>query len=72
MTIIKAWVQNISKNQAINKQSEEENSIVLIFQQLMLLSFMVGSRWSSLRGLPFSVTYFLPCGNKRKKKEKIW
>jgi hypothetical protein len=43
MTIIEAWVQNIAKNQAINKQNKEENSIVLIFQQLMLLSFMVGS-----------------------------
>jgi hypothetical protein len=43
MTIIKAWVQNIAKSQAINKQNKEENSIILIFQQLMLLSFMVGS-----------------------------
>jgi hypothetical protein len=43
MTIIEAWVQNIAKNQAINKQNKEENSIVLIFQQLMLLSFMFGS-----------------------------
>jgi hypothetical protein len=43
MTIIKAWVQNIAKNEAINKQSKEKNSNVLIFQQVMLLSFMVGS-----------------------------
>jgi hypothetical protein len=43
VTIIEAWVQNIAKNQAINEQSKEENSIVLIFQQLMLSSFMVGS-----------------------------
>jgi hypothetical protein len=42
MTIIEAWVQNIAKNQEINKQNKEENSIVLIFQQLML-HFMVGS-----------------------------
>jgi hypothetical protein len=37
---------------------------------LMLLSFMFGSWWSSLRRLPFSVSYFLPCGNKTQEKRK--